>query len=135
MAQSRIRTRTHHSLPQDQALRGAGVDLQLNGLWRVMGTETEKITNCTLDGSLHHELLRSQTAWKSKLKLPSWENGFRKGNVSIVVEMSCVLVGRIYEKCRKNKSERRLNNSKATVNFSPSLLWCPPVLKAWKKPC
>lgn len=39
---SEDRTRTHHSLPQDQALRGASVDLQLDGLWRVMGTKTHK---------------------------------------------------------------------------------------------
>lgn len=25
--------RTHHSLPQDQTLGGAGVDLQLDSLW------------------------------------------------------------------------------------------------------
>lgn len=33
---------TYHSLPQDQALRGAGVDLQFDGLWRVLRTKTDK---------------------------------------------------------------------------------------------
>lgn len=37
--------RTHHSLPQDQALRGVSVDLQLNGLRRVIGTKTNKKKN------------------------------------------------------------------------------------------
>lgn len=45
---SEDRTRTHHSLPQDQALRGASVDLQLDGLWRVMGTKTHKKITITL---------------------------------------------------------------------------------------
>lgn len=45
--ESEDRTRTHHSLPQDQALRGVSVDLQLNGLWRVIGTKkkTKKKTS------------------------------------------------------------------------------------------
>lgn len=30
--------RTHHSLPQDQTLRGVGVDLKLDGLGGVEGT-------------------------------------------------------------------------------------------------
>lgn len=37
--------RTHHSLPQDQALRGACVDLQFDRLWRVLAAETEKKNN------------------------------------------------------------------------------------------
>lgn len=37
-------------------------------------------------------ICESGTAWKSKLQLPSWENGFRKGNVAIIVEMSCILI-------------------------------------------
>lgn len=40
---NKTRTWTYHSLPQDQTLRGAGVDLQFDGLWRVMGTKTDKI--------------------------------------------------------------------------------------------
>lgn len=35
------RRRTHHSLPQDQALRGVGVDLELDGLGRIEGTRKE----------------------------------------------------------------------------------------------
>lgn len=31
--ESEERTPTYHSLPQDEALRGASVDLQLNGFW------------------------------------------------------------------------------------------------------
>lgn len=85
------RTRTYHSLPQDQALSGASVDLQFDGLRRVMGTRTEN--NFTLDASTTNNTPPVRVKRRRKAKLPSWENGFRKSNVSIIVEVSCILVG------------------------------------------
>lgn len=35
-----------------------------------------------------------------KAQLPSWENGFWKSNVSIPVEVSCILIGRIYNRLK-----------------------------------
>lgn len=54
-----VSSRTHHPLPQDQAVRGTGADLQLDGFRRVRGATSQNVSINKNDSSLDVVLFES----------------------------------------------------------------------------